>query len=235
VRYTRIKKFEEADYQKAQEEYDRTGSCLDQTLYQLCKNHSCHCNPGWVYAKAFIIGRTYATGIERKVTRGTGQGSSMSKVARRIFEKREEVDCLLAKLAKFGEPLSSVTLKVIAEVHESFVDLLKEITRDQQAVRAFVSKYMHCHCPLVPIRDEMANDALRSLVRWKEELWTSAGLPDPPNRDDKYREFLARFFFLYEKWRPTISDLSVGRLDAYLIWAENRNQASKHNVLSNCA
>jgi hypothetical protein len=226
VRYTRIKKFVTADYLAAQQEYDRNGSCLDQTLYQLCKDHPSHSNPSWVYAKTFIIGRTYASGIERKVPTGTGQGSSMSKVAELIYDKRVEVDSMLARLPLADETLSPACLKVIAEVHRDFVVLLEGITLDQESPRAFASKYMHCHCQLVPILDGIADAALGSLVRWKKDLWAPAGLPGPPDRKE-YKAFLARFFSLYKDWESKISGLSVGRLDAYLIWVENQNQATK--------
>lgn len=227
MRSTRIKKFVTTDYLAAQQEYDRNGVCLDQTLYQLCKDHPCHCNPSWVYAKTFIVGRTYASGIERKVPRGTGQGSSMSKVAELIYDKRVEVDSMLARLPVADEPLSPAALKVIAEVHRDFVELLEGITMDRESPRAFASKYMHCHRQLVPVLDGMADAALGSLVRWKNDLWASAGLPGPTDRNDEYRAFLARFFSLYKYWESRISGLSVGRLDAYLIWVENQNQAAK--------
>ena len=43
--------------------------------------------------------------------------SSMSKVAELIYDKRVEVDSMLARLPGAGEPLSPASLKVIAEVH----------------------------------------------------------------------------------------------------------------------
>ena len=98
---------------------------------------------------------------------------------------------------------------------------------DQESPRAFASKHMHCHRQLVPILDGMADAALVTLVQWKKDLWASAGLPGLPDRNDECKAFLARFFSLYEDWKSTISDLSVGRLDAYLIWAESQNQTTK--------
>jgi hypothetical protein len=56
------------------------------------------------YAKAFIIGRTYQTGIERKVPSDQTQGSGMSKAAAHILQRGSEIQQLFKQLEAVKEP-----------------------------------------------------------------------------------------------------------------------------------
>jgi hypothetical protein len=60
---------------------EKTWNVTDQTLYRLCRENPDHNRRSSVCAKLWIIGRTFVTGIERKVATKRTQGSSMSQVA----------------------------------------------------------------------------------------------------------------------------------------------------------
>ena len=61
------REFSANDYNRSRDDYAQGWRAIDETLYHLCRDHPHHDHRPWVNAKILIIGRTYATGIERKV------------------------------------------------------------------------------------------------------------------------------------------------------------------------
>jgi len=49
---------------------EQHGNLLDQTLYDLCKRHPNHTDIGEIAAKLWLIGRGFATGVERQIRCG---------------------------------------------------------------------------------------------------------------------------------------------------------------------
>src|ERR1700722_1270590 len=74
--------FSASDYKSATQNYAQDWALLDQTLYRLCSKHPLHTDRLSVTAKVVLIGRTYATGIERKVPTTDTQGSSILQVVK---------------------------------------------------------------------------------------------------------------------------------------------------------
>ncbi|HUU42372.1 MAG TPA: hypothetical protein VMX57_01245, partial [Planctomycetota bacterium] len=97
--------FSPARYRLAVKEYEETWSATDETLYALCRRFPRHNDENGVNAKLWIIGRTYATGIERKIPTDGAQGGSMTKVAEHLVKHAREVDSLFARLRRLKEPL----------------------------------------------------------------------------------------------------------------------------------
>ncbi len=213
------------EYDKAIEEYEKEWSTLDVALYRLCTEHPGHASSAEVFAKIFIIGRTYQTGIERQVKSKGGQGSSISQVAEKLIDNSETVDRLFEALSCVSEPIDAGKLRSIAEVHGEIIQLLRPITRKGRVPRAFVSKYLHFHFPAVPIYDSYADSSLRSLVRWEAALEV---FEKPTHADQEYVWYAMRFLKLYEEAAASRKlCLKVKYLDHYLVWKTDQKKQRK--------
>jgi hypothetical protein len=210
------RKFSVSDYNKSRDDYTQSWKAIDETFYRLCRDHPRHNERPWVNAKILIIGRTYATGIERKVPTTGAQGSSISQVATFFFTRREELDQWFARLTKVSEPLTTSNVQEILTVHGLILERLKEITRNRQVARSFVSKYLHFHNPAVPIYDSVASASLRNLV----PLRSIRGFQIAPaeHADSEYADYVRRFTSLYQHIAAQGLAVTVRALDSYLIW-----------------
>ena len=59
--------FSQKDYLKSVNSYLQNWLQIDNTLYSLCRKNYGHDSMNSINAKLWIIGRTYMTGIERKI------------------------------------------------------------------------------------------------------------------------------------------------------------------------
>ena len=203
-------------YRRAVANYDRTWRATDETLYDLCRRHPGHSAIAGVNAKLWIIGRTYATGIERKIRSKRTQGSSMSQLGQYMLARTAELDAIFGPLTDIAEPITPDKLRTIIGLHGRFVRLLQPLTRNAQSTRSFCSKYMHFHCPAVPIIDTYAERALRKAVRWQR----SFRLFDlPAGADEQYARYVLRFWQLYQQALAAGLQPTVKHLDYYLLCA----------------
>jgi len=208
-----------SDYQNASQDYSQSWETIDRVLYQLCGRYPMHKDRLPVTAKVVIIGRTYATGIERKVQTTGAQGSSISQVVSCFVSHGKEIDAWLLQLKQIAEPLTSSDIKEILTVHGLILNLLRKLTIGGQAARSFVSKYLHFHNPTVPIYDSIADNFLPKLVRLRsDQIYTSE------HADRTYAAYVSRFAKLYEFASGTVP-VTVRLLDYYLIWKKEKGQA----------
>lgn len=214
----------QSEYDSAIEKYKREWRTLDEKLYRLCREHPDHSSTAGVFAKVFIIGRTYQTGIERQVETKGGQGSSISQVAERLLAHSRTVDKLFSAVSSISEPIDATKLRLIAEVHGEIIRLLVPITREERIPRAFVSKYLHFHFPAVPIYDSYAESSLRRLVQWGDVL---ESFEKPTHADQEYVWYLMRFLNLYEEAASRKLNLKVKYLDHYLVWKTDQKKEKK--------
>ena len=70
-------KFDPEEYIAARADYERNWHVLDGTLYEVSRRFRSHANRANVCGKLWLIGRTYASGIERLVRSKGTQGSSL--------------------------------------------------------------------------------------------------------------------------------------------------------------
>jgi hypothetical protein len=184
-------------------------------LYAVCRRHFTHSEIGGVRAKLYLVGRTYATGIERLIRSNDKQGGAMGLLARYLVDNARKLNPLFSELRGIREPLTEAKLKRILKLHACFVEILRKLPqlREKQFPRAFASKYMHFHCPAVPIMDAFADKALRKRVPKKDsQSWI------PAKADRAYAEFLVRFWQLYdEAQRSKLSKPLVKHLDRWLL------------------
>lgn len=202
-------------YSKAKSDYKKHLALTDDVLYELCKRYPNHSKKSDIHAKLCLIGRSYNTGIERQIKSRGGQGSALTQLAAHLYNNRKKVDKMFKQLSSVAEPLTVDKLEVIVETHGRFVNLLAKKLRKKRSARSFASKYMHFHCPAVPIYDSIATSVLRSKCRWKD----SFEIFNPPkNSDEEYCYFTFRFWQLYLALRKIDKGGNVKLLDNYLIW-----------------
>jgi len=204
-----------AEFDAACRDYAEKWQTIDRTLYELVERNPDHSAWASVAAKVWIIGRTYATGIERKIPTRNTQGSSLSQLTEHILARRRTVEPIFRELAKVTEPLTLSKLKTIVVAHGRFVKLLQPIMRRQQSPRSFASKYMHFHCPAVPLYDTYAVGTLRHLYHWREDFEV---FDLPTGADEHYAWHVMRFWQLYQDARRAGKQVSVKLLDYYLLW-----------------
>jgi hypothetical protein len=201
-------------YRRAVADYNRSWRTTDQTLYSLCRQHPGHGDQAGVNAKLWIIGRTYATGIERKIPTNGKQGGSMAQLAGHLLEHARELDALFARLRRLEEPLDPTSLRTILDLHGQFIAMLLPVLRPNQLPRSFASKYMHFHCPAVPIIDTYADRACRKLIRWQKSFCL---FDLPAGADEYYAWYVLRFWQLYQQARAAGLQPTVKHLDYYLL------------------
>lgn len=189
-------------------------SVLDQTLYDLCKKYPGHEDVAGSNAKLWLIGRGFATGIERQVKSTGGQGSSMLSLCEFIHKSHKRIEVILAPLRAIKEPLTPGDLRVIVEQHGRFCGLLEPVVRGTKP-RSFAAKYLHFHCPAIPIYDNVATEALSSLGPWRDD-WQL--FKKPPMADEWYYWFVLRFWQFYQEAKKIRKDVTVRFLDQFLLW-----------------
>lgn len=199
------------DYYDSKHNYAQNWKTVDQTLYTLCSEHRSHNRLSSVTAKVAIIGRTYTTGIERKVPTTGTQGSSISQVAKCFFKHRKKMNRWFVRLGKITEPLTSSNIPELLTIHGLILELLTKITRDEQLARSFVSKYMHFHNPVVPVYDNVANEFMPKLIPMPGvQMFTAQ------HADATYANYVSRFAKLYQAAGSQVR-VTVRALDYYII------------------
>jgi len=154
----------------------------NQTLYELCRKHPDHRSVDTIVAKVWLIGRSYASAIERRrVNREvTGDDFYVGVVAPAI--RASKIDHWFAEL----RPLRRPAPHVVVAVHKRLTDLFRQISGQDK--RSLASKYLHFHVPkAVYIYDERASRAIRQVT---SPLRSRArGLTE---YDDEYAQFYLR-------------------------------------------
>ena len=198
--------------------YEQHWALLDEVLYELCRRFPTHEQRGHVNAKMWIIGRTYQTGLERKVEKSGSQGGALSAASEYLHRHHKRIDATIERLVDLREPLDPESLGTIIRAHGTITRLVSGITIRGQSTRSFVSKYLHFHCPIVPIYDSYAVANLRRLVRWNDALNV---VPHIAEADDEYSTYVLRFFDLYSRMRAARLDPkpTVRRIDRFLVEA----------------
>jgi len=202
-------------YDAACKSYRLKWATYNEVLYEMCRKYPGHAKPGHINAKFGIIGRSFATGLERKMKSRGGQGTTLADVGAYVLKHRREVQSIFKGLARIEEPLTKPKLARVIAAHGRLTRLLRKMTRDgRQSLRSFVSKYMHFHCPAVPLYDTYAAAALRKLVPWRSIGEDFEGVRQA---DREYRRFCARFFRLYERILAERKAAKARLVDAYLL------------------
>ena len=203
-------------YEKAVSQYEEEFKLTDDVLYDLCKSHPGHTHYDKIVAKCCIIGRTYATGIERLI-KTTG---AMAKLTRHMSKRSSEITKILNGISNLREPLTASNLEAILRAHAKFIDVLKDVTSERKSAISFISKYMHFHQPLVPIYDSIAVKRIRKTpitLRWNKSL-IPPELSYRPHGNNEYFRYCCRFLWLYHQLQDTGRNPTVRLTDYFLLY-----------------
>jgi hypothetical protein len=92
-------------FDRACVDHQRNWAAMDAELYGICRRYPGHTDIGRVNAKLWLIGRSFATGIERQIDSDGTQGGSMTQLARHLRKNSRQVDTVLRRARKISEPL----------------------------------------------------------------------------------------------------------------------------------
>ena len=180
-------------YGEAEAAYADGWERIDGWLYHICaaSDHSSRVD---VQAKITIVGRTYSAGLERHVVLQNGQEDRLAVAADHLAAHGREIDSWLELLTPATGELTPGRLSEVVEVHGLFTSLLAEVCR--ASPRSFSSKYLHFHCPDVPVYDSYATAALCA------DFPLSPGVRPflkPAGADEEYYFYCCRFWTMYER------------------------------------
>ncbi len=202
-----------AHFQMAVESHFRNWSIADETLYQLCRDQPRHDRLNSVNAKALFIGRGFASGIERHIKSSGSQGSSIGQLSSYLHDNAAEVDGIIDSLAELQEPLDVQTLAIVAAAHGRLCSLLSQICRNGNVPASFASKYLHFHCPIVPVYDSFAR---KQAWRMRKKVSLKA-FPMPADACDDYYQYLLCFWQVYSALYGLTPNVTVRLVEVYLL------------------
>lgn len=229
-----ITNFNTKQFNKCLKEYQDNWKLWDDVLYDLCKKYPGHKNKNEVIAKLALIARSYNTGIERQIPSKENDKSSLEMLIDKVCENRCSFDSSINKLTNINEPLDIKKLKEILNVHGELVKILQEITRESHqhgnsklSPKSFVSKYLHFHCPAVPVFDNIVYSHIPSLIRKNENSFI---LEYNEEWDKDYYDYVMRFWKLYNtEIKSMACKYAVKALDWYLLSLANEKTKQKGN------
>jgi hypothetical protein len=194
--------------------YRKQWQLLDKTLIDFCQIHPKHNHLDDVSAKVILVGRGFATGIERHVTSDGYQGSSINKLAKYLVKNSHIIDPIIDNLSNIAEPLTIDTLTEIVKYHGEFCKILTELTRDRHYATSFAAKYLHFHAPIVPIYDSISYKNAWH-YRDKKNLYS---FEKPKGSDENYFSYSLCFWQYYFALKKLFQSSNVRLTEVYLLW-----------------
>jgi hypothetical protein len=197
---------------QAIQRYEASWEPADGELYDLCRRRPSHDDFADVYTKVAIIGRVYAAGVARA---WRGQGDPETEITRVLIEQADRVQGGLQDLDN-----RSFDRQAAAEIAGLHGHAARAISHRTNGVflTSFVSKYLHFHCPAVPIYDSNAQAAIGQYTDRELVNPIRKAMADMPEWARAYRNFVAAFVVLYERahaqtpFKPTVKELD------HLLW-----------------
>lgn len=169
-------------------------------------------------AKAGIISRSYAAGLERHVA---GSGNRLITLADHLGQCSAEADELISELRSLDTRPADIpgTLRATVDIHGRFQALCRGAVRNGNSVRSWVSKYLHFHGPAMPIYDSRARAVLTS---WYPLRGADNWHFDPPEgHDPVFHSFANRFCSLWLDAKAAGLDPTPKVLDQYALYCQD--------------
>ena len=141
-----------------------------------------------------------------------GQEDRLAVAADHLAAHGREIDSWLARLTPATGELTPDRLSAVVKVHGLFTSLVAEICR--ASPRSFSSKYLHFHCPDVPVYDSYATAALCA------DFPLSPGVrpfAKPAGADEEYYSYCCRVWTMYKRAQLNGLKPRLKVLD-YMLW-----------------
>ena len=200
---------------EAWEDYQATWAVVDQELYDLCARRN-HDRVADVYAKVAIINRVYMAGISRSVA-GSEDADAELRVSQLLLACRDELSAHVAQPQGIDD-LTTESMAVIVTAHGS---ITQRLAGDLGATNlcSFVSKYVHFHCPIVPIYDSRVAEHIVDVLREHVPRGTRTDrlLKRPAIYDASYYWYAGRFLKLWQLAKEAAPGVTVKMLD-HALW-----------------
>jgi hypothetical protein len=200
---------------EAWSDYQSSWAVVDQELYDLCRRKN-HDRLEDVYAKVSIINRVYMAGLARSI-QGSEDLDAELTVGRLLLEHEHEVSSQVRSLQSIDD-LTAETVGAIVEAHGT---ITRQLAPRLGGVKlsSFISKYLHFHCPMVPIYDSRAAEHIVEALGDDVPLGTRTDtlLLPPPTYDPNYYWYAGRFLKLWELARDATPSVTVKMLD-HALW-----------------
>jgi hypothetical protein len=221
--------FIRAHYDDAKKKYLDRIEWSDRILYKMCAGEPRHADLGRVHGRLSLIGRGYATGLERLLKGNKEQSGNLNAWTDYFVRRAKTLDAIVQEVRRVRSPLTEDKLKRIAVLHGRFAGALQKHRRFRKTKKhkrkltptSFVSKYLHFHNPAVPIYDSWASAGAcrhRLLGKGSDTLGVM-----PEGADPDYWHFLRRFWCVYQDARKELGrKTSVRHLDRYLLAVRKR-------------
>jgi len=187
---------------------------VDEELYALCRRRKGPRDFADAYAKVAVIGRVYAAGVARS---WRGGGDAETETAK-VLSGAEVAELIQNGLRCIGDhPFDRARAREIVELHGQVTRAIS-LSSGNVLLTSFVSKYLHFHCPIVPIYDSNAQSAVGTFVERSQVKGVRKELVDLPESVWAYRNFVAAFVVLHERaYAETNHKPSVKEID-HLLW-----------------
>lgn len=210
-------------YAAAKEEYRRQTALLDEQFYCLCRKHPDHRELGVVRAKLYIIGLAFKTGISRTIM-------PIDRLAEALCGRAPAIDRTVSSLRDtFSSPLQRDHLQKMVDAHGEFTQLVHELLsaywkkegcRKKQpgCPRTFAAKYLHCHCPTIPIFDNVAKRQIARVVTLVPRSVTDGGDLNREHADNTYCEYVEAFWRVYSAIEAAKYEPAGVRIVDYMIY-----------------
>lgn len=176
----------------------------NQVLYSLCQNHPKHNVGEAIIAKVWLIGRSYAAAIERRINADESSDDFYEiKVVEKIM--KSNLDNWLANLPnQVMDPWNELGL--VITVHKRLMDLFSDLTGLEK--RALASKYLHFHRPdLFYIYDSRAKEAIKKITPRPNEIRNITA----EDLDLEYHIFCRRCQYLRDSISKRFSEILTPR------------------------
>lgn len=207
------------DFKEAQRERRALYLKTDKILYDMCRRWPHHNDLGEIQAKVRIIGRVYATGLERKGEEDKSKGI-YETVGEVLFKQRNFIDSQLNEIRKFRRFFRISGEKMLA-FHGKLVKLIRDGTDSKRNFRSFVSKYLHFHAPIVPIFDNRASTTInhKDWYPWNKNR-NKVLITKKRTYDPVYFKFLNQFLMYFADLQKQRLNPTVRTADYFLIWSK---------------
>jgi hypothetical protein len=169
----------------ARRDYEARWRLLDEVLYGLCTLHPGHADRAGVNVKLYLIGRAFASGIERQIKSDGTQGGALRKLGDHLVANAAALDREIARLPTTATPTDD-GLRTVVEVHGAVVKLIQPVLH-RGTPRSFVSKYLHFHSLSVPIYDSVV---VANLPKYITDADPATWAHGKPVGDPHYRWFV---------------------------------------------